>query len=63
VDNIEAGPLWKPMHLQPVFKDCPFSGNGVSEKLFNDGLCLPSGSNLTKEDLERVVKNVKATFK
>lgn len=53
-DNIESRPLWKPMHLQPVFAGCPFYGNGVSEKLFDNGLCLPSGSSLKKEDLERV---------
>ena len=61
-ENIESRPLWKPMHIQPVFKDCKFYGNGVSEKLFDNGLCLPSGSNLTMEDLERVVKIIKATF-
>lgn len=58
-DNIESRPLWKPMHLQPVFKDFPYYGNGVSEKLFEDGLCLPSGSNLSEEDLERVMKCVR----
>ncbi len=54
--NIEARPLWKPLHLQPVFKDCPYYGSGVSERSFDEGLCLPSGSNLSKEDLERVVE-------
>lgn len=54
-DNIESRPLWKPMHLQPVFKGAPFYGEGVSERLFDKGLCLPSGSNLTKQDLQRVV--------
>jgi dTDP-4-amino-4,6-dideoxygalactose transaminase len=58
-ENIESRPLWKPMHLQPVFKEFPFYGNGTSEKLFKQGLCLPSGSNLTEEDLERVVKCVR----
>lgn len=53
-ENIESRPLWKPMHLQPIFKDCPAYINGVSEKLFNDGLCLPSGSNITEEDKERI---------
>ncbi len=53
--NIETRPLWKPMHLQPVFSGCPFYGDGTSEKLFNDGLCLPSGSSLTDEDIHRVV--------
>jgi dTDP-4-amino-4,6-dideoxygalactose transaminase len=53
-DDIESRPLWKPMHLQPVFKDCPFYGGEVSEKLFEQGLCLPSSSSLTGEDMERI---------
>jgi dTDP-4-amino-4,6-dideoxygalactose transaminase len=53
-DNIESRPLWKPMHLQPVFKKSPYFGNGVSDKLFEHGLCLPSGSNLTGVDQERI---------
>ncbi len=53
-DNIESRPLWKPMHLQPVFKDAPFYGNGTSERLFEIGLCLPSGPTLTNEDIESV---------
>lgn len=58
-ENIESRPLWKPMHLQPVFKGAPYYGNGVSEDLFQRGLCLPSGSNLTEEDLQRVVEVIK----
>ncbi|MBS7197120.1 MAG: aminotransferase class I/II-fold pyridoxal phosphate-dependent enzyme [Bacteroidales bacterium] len=58
-DNIESRPLWKPMHLQPVFKDAPFYGNGTSERLFESGLCLPSGPMLTDEDIERVAKVVR----
>ncbi len=58
-ENIESRPLWKPMHLQPVFSQCPFYGDGTSEALFNDGLCLPSGSLLEKEDLERVCRVIK----
>lgn len=58
-DNIESRPLWKPMHMQPVFKNFPYFGGGVSEELFDLGLCLPSGSNLTQMDLERVVQNLK----
>ncbi len=61
-ENIEARPLWKPMHLQPVFKNAPAYVNGVSEDLFNRGLCLPSGSNLTSKDKERVVKAIKKVF-
>ncbi len=53
-DNIESRPLWKPMHLQPVFKDAPYYGNGTSERLFEIGLCLPSGPTLTNEDIVRV---------
>ncbi len=55
-ENIESRPLWKPMHLQPVFASSPFYGGNVSEQLFDNGLCLPSGSSLQKEDLERVVR-------
>lgn len=53
-ENIESRPLWKPMHLQPVFADAPFYGDGTSEKLFAHGLCLPSGSNLTEEEMKRI---------
>ena len=52
--NIESRPLWKPMHLQPVFREAPYYGNGTSECLFDRGLCLPSGPMLTDADLERV---------
>ena len=56
-ENIETRPLWKPMHLQPVFADSPFYGNDekVSEKLFDEGLCLPSHPGLTDQDMERIV--------
>jgi dTDP-4-amino-4,6-dideoxygalactose transaminase len=60
--NIESRPLWKPMHLQPVFQDCPFYGDGTSESLFDKGLCLPSGSILTEEDLASVVETIKKTI-
>lgn len=53
-ENIESRPLWKPMHLQPVFQNYPYYGTKVSEALFEKGLCLPSGSNLTASDLERI---------
>lgn len=53
-ENIESRPLWKPMHLQPVFQNYPYYGTKVSEALFEKGLCLPSGSNLTESDLERI---------
>ncbi|MGM0532048.1 MAG: DegT/DnrJ/EryC1/StrS family aminotransferase, partial [Bacteroidota bacterium] len=55
-EYIEARPLWKPMQLQPVFKDYPFYGNGTSAELFSKGLSLPSGSNLTREDKERIIE-------
>ncbi len=53
-ENIESRPLWKPMHLQPVFEQYPYYGEGVSDKLFENGLCLPSGSNLSEDELQRV---------
>ena len=59
-ENIESRPLWKPMHLQPVFRDAPYYGAKVSEKLFNNGLCLPSGSNLTVADLDRVTSVIRS---
>jgi dTDP-4-amino-4,6-dideoxygalactose transaminase len=52
--NIESRPLWKPMHLQPIFSDAPYYGGIVSEQLFEQGLCLPSGSNLNTEDKKRI---------
>ena len=54
-ENIESRPLWKPMHLQPVFKKYPSYLNGVSEHLFNKGLCLPSGSNLSIKDQNKII--------
>jgi len=53
-DNIESRPLWKPMHLQPIFQQYPYYGEKVAETLFENGLCLPSGSNLTDEDRKRI---------
>lgn len=53
-DNIESRPLWKPMHLQPVFENAPYYGSKVAEGLFENGLCLPSGSNLTDADRSRI---------
>ena len=63
MNNIETRPLWKPMHLQPVYKDSPCYINGVSEKLFNMGLCLPAGPCVTDEDVEFIVNCIKATCK
>jgi dTDP-4-amino-4,6-dideoxygalactose transaminase len=61
-ENIEARPLWKPMHLQPVFKDAQFYGTGVCERLFEIGLCLPSGSNLSEADFQRIFKVLRQIF-
>lgn len=57
-DNIETRPLWKPMHLQPIFKSYPYYGTNVSENLFNQGLCLPSGSNLLSTHLNRILHQI-----
>ena len=62
-ENIEARPVWKPMHLQPLFKHSRCYGGAVAERLFIEGLCLPSGSNLTTLDLDRVVEIVHRTWK
>lgn len=62
-ENIEARPVWKPMHLQPVFAHCDRFGGEVAEDLFNRGLCLPSGSNLSEGDLQRVVEVVRRCAK
>ncbi len=61
-NNIESRPLWKPMHLQPVYEGSKFYGSGVCEKLFERGLCLPSGSNLTEEEFERIFKVLDKIF-
>ena len=61
-ENIESRPLWKPMHLQPVFEEFPAYTDGTSETLFEKGLCLPSGSNLTDEDRQRIVEVIKKQF-
>lgn len=61
-ENIESRPLWKPMHLQPVFQKLPYYGDRLSERLFDQGLCLPSGSNMTDEQLERVISLIKKQF-
>lgn len=60
--NIESKPLWKPLHQQPIFKDCPKYLNGVSDELFRKGLCLPSGSNLSPNDLHRIAGVIKNYF-
>ena len=60
--DIEARPVWKPMHLQPVYADCDMYGGATSARLFEHGLCLPSGSNLAMSDRDRVIETVLETF-
>ena len=62
-ENIESRPLWKPMHMQPVFQGEAHYADGTSEALFETGLCLPSGSNLNQTDLERTVQIIKTALK
>lgn len=62
-ENIESRPLWKPMHLQPVYAGSDFIGSGVCEDLFEKGLCLPSSSNLTSEEFQRIAEAIKSVFK
>lgn len=62
-ENIESRPLWKPMHLQPYYKKYDFIGSDISEQLFKKGLCLPSDTKMTEEDLKRIVETVKRVFK
>ena len=62
-ENIESRPLWKPMHMQPVYEGTKFFGSGICEKLFEQGLCLPSGSNLTEEEFDRIFSALSAIFK
>ena len=60
LEDIESRPVWKPMHLQPVFAGCPYVDNGgVAQKLFENGVCLPSDTKMDDEDLERVARVVK----
>jgi dTDP-4-amino-4,6-dideoxygalactose transaminase len=62
-ENIECRPLWKPMHLQPIFEKYPYYGSNVSENLFLNGLCLPSGSNLSDQDRTRIAELIQQVFK
>lgn len=61
-ENIETRLLWRPMHMQPIYQDAPYYGGTVAETLFSQGLCLPSGSSLTDEDIHRVIDAIKAQF-
>jgi len=62
-NNIEARPVWKPMHLQPVFAGARMFGGSVSERLFRNGLCLPSGSSLSADEQDRVISIVRRSFR
>lgn len=59
IENIESRPLWKPMHMQPIFSGTDYFGGNIAENLFKNGLCIPSGSNLTKSELTRVIDLIK----
>ena len=66
-ENIESRPIWKPMHMQPVFKKSPFfnhnkKGISVAEELFNTGVCLPSDTNMTKKEQEIVIEIIRSLF-
>ena len=61
--NIESRRVWKPMHMQPVFEDCLFFGNNVSDYLFEHGLCLPSGTNLTKDNVNMICDRIRSFIK
>ncbi|HZH88414.1 MAG TPA: DegT/DnrJ/EryC1/StrS family aminotransferase, partial [Chitinophagaceae bacterium] len=62
-ENIESRPLWKPMHLQPFYKDALYFGGDVAAQLFENGLCLPSDTKMSSSDLQRVVTVIKELFK
>ncbi len=61
-ENIETRLLWRPMHMQPIYKDAPYYGENIAETLFNQGLCLPSGSSLSDDDIHRVITAIKEQF-
>lgn len=61
-ENIESRPVWKPMHMQPFFAGCDFIGDGVSEKIFKNGVCLPSDTKMDQSDMERVVEIIKSLW-
>jgi len=61
--NIEARPVWKPLHLQPVFSECQRIGGNVAERLFSRGLCLPSGSSLARADVEQIAEIIRAVHR
>jgi dTDP-4-amino-4,6-dideoxygalactose transaminase len=58
-ENIESRPVWKPMHMQPVFRGCRVVGGSVAEDLFERGLCLPSGTQLSRKEQDRVIETIR----
>ena len=60
--NIESRPLWKPMHLQPIYREAPYYGSDIAESLYTSGLCVPSGSNLTSEQLSYVIDSIRLAW-
>ena len=60
--GIESRPLWKPMHLQPVYKNSPAYVNGISEELFKTGLCLPSGPMVSEEDAKFIIESIRRSI-
>ena len=62
-ENIESRPIWKPMHMQPFFEEYDFVGEGVSEKIFENGVCLPSDTKMSDEDLDRIMKIIKGLWR
>jgi dTDP-4-amino-4,6-dideoxygalactose transaminase len=62
-ENIESRPIWKPMHMQPVFKGCDFIGEGIAEKIFENGICLPSDTKMSDEDVNRVCNVIRGLWK
>ena len=63
INHIDSRPLWKPMHMQPVYEGSSFIGSGICEKFFEQGLCLPSGSNLSDTDFDRIFSVLDSIFK
>jgi dTDP-4-amino-4,6-dideoxygalactose transaminase len=61
--NIESRPIWKPLHMQPIFANAPYFGGNVAKSLFRNGLCLPSGSDLTSESIDRVCQGIVNLYK
>jgi dTDP-4-amino-4,6-dideoxygalactose transaminase len=61
-EEIECRPVWKPMHMQPLYEDCPNYGTSVDRRLFETGICLPSGSNMTDEERGRISRALQNAF-